>query len=163
VTRIAALFCAAAALACSPRAPASQAEPGAAAGDTLRGTVVIAGSEPMTSIVLQTRAGATRSLCGAREPLRTVAGLEVAVWGAANAQGQFCVHRFAVRSANGVPAVDGILAREGRAFALVMGDGTRLPIARLPDALRSSVGARVWLAGPLDRAPDSFGVIGDPR
>jgi hypothetical protein len=23
-------------------------------------------------------------------------------------------------------------------------------------------GARVWIAGPLDRAPDSFGVIRDP-
>ena len=163
MTRIAALFCAAAALACSPRAPAPpQAEPGAAAGDTLRGTVAIVGSEPMTSIVLQT-AGATTSLCGARDLLRRAAGLEVAAWGSRDAQGQFCVHRFAVRSANGIPAVDGVLAREGHGFALVMADGRRLPIARLPDALRSSVGARVWLAGPLDRAPDSFGVIGDPR
>jgi hypothetical protein len=132
------------------------------AGDTLRGTVEIVGSEPMTGIVLQTGAG-TPNLCGARELLRRVAGLEVAVWGARNAQGQFCVDRFAVRSANGVPAVDGILAREGQGFALVMADGRRLPIARLPDALRSSVGARVWLAGPLDRAPDSFGVIVDSR
>jgi hypothetical protein len=162
VTRIAALLCAAAALACSPHAPASQADPGAVGGDTLRGTVAIVGSEPMTSIVLQTAAGSS-SLCGALELLRRGAGLEVAVWGSRNAQGQFCVDRFAVRSANGVPAVDGILTRAGEGFALVMVDGRRLPIARLPDALRSSIGARVWLAGPLDRAPDSFGVIADPR
>ncbi len=163
MTRIAALLCAAAALACSPRAPASQADPGAVGGDTLRGTVAIVGSEPITSIVLQTASGPASGLCGALEPLRRAAGLEVAVWGSRNAQGQFCVDRFAVRSANGVPAVDGILTRTGEGFALVMADGRRLPIARLPDALRSSVGARVWLAGPLDRAPDSFGVIADPR
>ncbi|HZG43697.1 MAG TPA: hypothetical protein VEY93_12095, partial [Longimicrobium sp.] len=66
MTRIAALFCAAAALACSPRAPAPPpAEPGAVAGDTLRGTVAIVGSEPMTSVVLQTAAGSS-TLCGAR-------------------------------------------------------------------------------------------------
>jgi hypothetical protein len=162
VTRLTTLFCAAAALACSPRAPASQAEPGAAAGDTLRGTVAIVGSEPMTSLVLQTAAGAS-NLCGAREMLGRAAGLEVAVWGRRNAHGQFCVDRFAVRAANGVPAVDGILTRVGEGFALVTADGGPLPIARLPEALRSSVGARVWLAGPLDRAPDSFGVIGGPR
>ncbi|MBW3654521.1 MAG: hypothetical protein KY444_00315, partial [Gemmatimonadetes bacterium] len=160
MTRIAALVCAAAALACSPHAPAPQAEPGVVARDTRRGTVEIVGSEPMTSIVLQTAAGASPGLCGARDLLRRAAGLEVAVWGSRNAEGQFCVDRFAVRSANGVPAVDGILVREGQGFALVMADGRRLPIARLFDALRSSIGARVWLAGPLDRAPDSFGVIG---
>lgn len=163
MTRIAALLCAAAALACSAHAPATQAETGGVAGDTLRGTVAIAGSEPMTRIVLQTAAGSTSGLCGALEPLRRAAGLEVVVRGSRNAQGQFCVDRFAVRSANGIPAVDGVLTRVGEGFALVTADGGRLPIARLPDALRSSVGARVWLAGPLDRAPDSFGVIGDPR
>ena len=38
----------------------------------------------------------------------------------------------------------------------------RLPLPHLPSALRSRVGGRIWLAGPLDRAPDSFGVIAEP-
>lgn len=126
--------------------------------------VDIVGAEPGTWVVLRLDGGSRdMTLLGDDVLLRRLAGLEVAVWGAVERPGSFRVTRLAVRSADGVPAVDGILTRVGEGFALVMADGRRLPIARLPDALRSSVGARVWLAGPLDRAPDSFGVIGDPR
>ena len=41
---------------------------------------------------------------------------------------------------------------------LTIEGGERRPIARLPEALRGRVGARVWFAGPLD-SPDAFGVI----
>lgn len=132
--------------------------------DSLRGTVDVVGSEPGTWVVLRQGGGRRdATLLGDDTLLRRLAGLEVAVWGAAERPGTFRVTRLAVRSANGVPAVDGMLTRAGQGFALVTDDGRRLPIVQLPAALRSSVGARVWVAGPLDRAPDSFGVIGDPR
>ena len=57
-------------------------------------------------------------------------------------------------------AMDGVLAREGGRDVLVLDDGTRRVVARLPEALRGRVGARVWLAGPLDGDVESFGVIG---
>ncbi|HEY0023808.1 MAG TPA: hypothetical protein VGB24_12890 [Longimicrobium sp.] len=154
--------CVLALLACTRGTPAPAGK--AVLADSLRGTVDVVGSEPATWVVLRVDGG-TRdvALDGDAGVLRRLTGLEVTVWGERAAGGRFAVARVAVRSASGVTAVDGILAREGEGFALVTEDGRRLPIARLPETLRSAVGARVWLAGPLDRAPDSFGVIADPR
>lgn len=153
--------CALAALACTRGAPApAGASP--AAADTLRGTVRVVGSEPGTLVVLRTAAGASVTLLGERRLLERVAGLEVRVDGTRRADGRFQVERVAVRAAEGVPAVDGVLVREGERWLLETADGRRLPVARLPAALRGQAGARIWLAGPLDRAPAAFGVIADP-
>jgi hypothetical protein len=130
--------------------------------DTLRGMIEVVGSEPATSVALLLDGG-TRAVTleGERPLLDRLAGLEVAVWGSPVRGGVFRVVRVAVRAASGVAAEDGMLAREGAGWVLVTGGG-RLPIARLPEALRGMAGARVWIAGPLDRAPDSFGVIRQP-
>jgi hypothetical protein len=131
--------------------------------DTLRGTVEVVGSEPATSVALMLDGGRRAvTLEGPRPLLDRLAGLEVAVWGAAVRPGVFRVERVEVRASAGVPAVDGVLARRGRGWVLVTHAGRRLPVARLPEVLRGMEGARVWLAGPLDRAPDSSGVISDP-
>ena len=126
--------------------------------DPLRGTVAVAGSEPLTQVVLRTAEGDV-VLAGARRVLERVAGLEVAVEGAREADGRFRVERMEVRASAGVPAADGTLAREGERWVLVTAGGRRLAVARLPAPLRGKAGARVWLAGPLDRPPDSWGVI----
>lgn len=147
-------------LACAPGAPASGAADGSAAGrDTLRGTVEVVGSEPGTSVVLQVAADRYVTLLGERPLLLRLSGLEVMVRGELEAPRRFRVERVTVRASAGVPAEDGILAREGERWFLLTGDGRRLAIARVPEALRNRVGARVFLAGPLDRAPDSFGII----
>ncbi|HET6763323.1 MAG TPA: hypothetical protein VFH27_06615, partial [Longimicrobiaceae bacterium] len=89
--------------------------------------------------------------------------LEVAVWGVPHAAGStFDVQRVEVRASGGVPALDGVLERRGGADVLVTHDGRAHAIPHLPDGLRGMVGARVWLAGPLDRPPDSFGIIAPP-
>lgn len=127
--------------------------------DTLRGTVQVVGSEPGTSVVLTDRLGQPVTLLGEGPVLRSLAGLDVAVEGRRESPGDFRVESVAVRAANGVPAVDGRLARDGAGWVLVAADGRRLPVAALPHDLRGRAGARVWLAGPLDRVPDAFGVI----
>lgn len=133
-------------------------------GDTLRGLVAIVGSEPGTWAVLQMDAGRRAvTLLGDRRLLDRLSGLEATVWGTPDESGMFQVERFEVRGSGGIAAVDGVIERRGGGYVLVTHGGRALPIARLPETLRSSVGARVWLAGPLDRAPDSFGVIADPR
>ncbi|HEU4559079.1 MAG TPA: hypothetical protein VFS20_14560 [Longimicrobium sp.] len=133
------------------------------AADWLRGTVDIVGSEPGTWVVLRLGGGRRDvTLLGDTRLLRRLAGLEVAVWGASESPGVFRVTRVEVRAADGIAAVDGVLARQGAGWVLVTHDGRRLPVARLPQALRGMEGARVWLAGPLDRDPDSSGVISDP-
>jgi hypothetical protein len=152
-------------LACARGAPPppEAAYAAVAAADTLRGTVDVVGSEPGTWVVLRMDGGARAvTLLGERAVLERLAGIEVAVWGALERPGVFRVERVEVRAADGVPAVDGVLARQGAGWVLVTHDGRRLPVARLPASLVGMEGARVWLAGPLDRDPDSSGVIADP-
>lgn len=139
-------------------APASAGGEAGVPGDTLRGTLRVVGSEPATRFVLRPARGDPVTLLGERALLERLAGLEVMVAGEVEPSGRFRVARAAVRAADGVPAVDGVLARDGEGYALVTADGRRLAVGRLPEALRSRVGARVWLAGPLDR-PEAFGVI----
>jgi len=150
--------------ACARGSAAGDAAPGADAAvpaDTLRGTVRMTGSEPGVIFVVVDAAGRATALDGDRALLERLAGLEVAVRGDAMAGAPFRVARVSVRAVEGVAAVDGVLAREGGRDVLVMHDGTRRGVARLPEALRGRAGARVWLAGPLDGDVDSFGVIAD--
>jgi len=152
--------------ACAPAPPRASATPPAAsagaaqAADTLRGIVEETGAEPATQLMLRTARGAVVRLDGERSLLRRFAGLEVMVRGAGGT-GAFGVREVRVRASNGVPAVDGVLDRRGGAYVLVTREGT-LPLPHLPDALRRMVGGRVWLAGPLDRPPESFGVLMEP-
>lgn len=153
-------------MACPRGAPAPGSAGSAAEDvrvDTLRGTIEVVGSEPAASVTLMLDGGRRAvTLEGPRPLLDRLAALEVAVWGAAVRPGVFRVERVEVRASAGVPAVDGVLARRGQGWVLVTHDGRSLPVARLPEALRGMEGARVWLAGPLDRAPDSSGVISNP-
>jgi hypothetical protein len=151
-------------LACARGAPAAgRATVAVPAADSLRGTVDIVGSEPGTWVVLRLDGGSRDvTLAGDRRVLERLAGLEAAVWGALERPGVFRVDRVEVRAADGIPAVDGVLARQGAGWVLVTHDGRRLPVARLPQALWGMEGARVWLSGPLDRPPDSSGVIANP-
>ena len=145
------------AVACAPGAPPSA--DARAAADTLRGRVEVVGSEPGTSIALMDARGGAVTLEGERAVLLQLAALEVMVRGRPDGPRTFRVERVSVRAADGVAAVDGILARDGARDVLVLEDGRRVPLAFTPVALRGKYGARVWLAGPLDRAPDTFGII----
>jgi hypothetical protein len=166
------ISCALAVAACAREAPApagigtAAASPAAAVpavpADSLRGTLRITGSEPGVVFVLVDAAGAATVLHGDRILLERLSGLEIAVRGTRE-PGSFRVHTLSVRAGSGVPAVDGVLARDGRRDVLVLDDGRRVPIARLPESLRGRVGARVWLTGPLDGDIDSSGIITDPR
>lgn len=142
----------------APSAGSSSRSEAPAAEDTLRGRVEVVGAEPATSVALLDGAGGAVTLMGDTERLRSAAGLEVVVWGEGDARAGFRVGRFAVRSHMGVPAVDGVLGREGEGWFLRLEGGERRPLPRLPEALRGREGARVWIAGPL-AAPETFGVI----
>ena len=143
--------------------------------DTARGTLMETGSEPNTMMVLQTADGTGIVLGGpSLALLRRVAGLEVMVEGtrtneraAVPTPGDarvFAVERFVVRAADGVPAVDGIVTVDRGQYWLVLADGRRMEARALPAELRTkNGGARVFLAGPLDRAPVAYGVIQEVR
>jgi hypothetical protein len=125
--------------------------------DTLEGTVQVGGVQPFPAVTLVTDSGRGIVLDGP-EPLAQVAGLRVAVAGMPSGK-KFVVKQFRVVAANGVPATDGRLVAEGSSLAIVTADGTRHPLANPSPGLRAHVGHRVWIAGPLDQEPVSYGVI----
>jgi hypothetical protein len=156
-SRIAAVF------ACVILGACATAEPPAGgsavmAGDTLRGVVDVVGAEPATSIVLRTAAGDV-GITGERRLLAQLAGVEVTLQGSAGGARQFEAVLVHVRAVDGVSAIDGVLERDGAGFVLRTADGSRLALPHLPSALTGRAGTRIWLAGPLDRAPAAYGVI----
>jgi hypothetical protein len=129
--------------------------------------VSIVGSEPLTTVQLTTTAGLAWQLVGdSLHAVRAAAGLEIMVRGVvltpdrtARPSARFDVVRFAVRRADGVAAQDGVLERDGTGFALRLTDDRRAPLVDVPLSLRERIGARIWWAGPLDRAPIAYGIL----
>jgi hypothetical protein len=161
VTRFAVAAGALVFLACAPAPAPPPSGSAAAQADTLRGTVEEVGSDPGMWMVIHTPDGRAVRLDGERTLLRQVVGLEVMVRGTP-VQGGFAVREIDVRASGGIPAMDGVLERRSSAYVLVTRDGRALPIARLPDDLRGMLGARIWIAGPLDQPPQSSGILSGP-
>lgn len=150
-----------------------QSTPVTAAGDTLRGVLTAVGNEPLAALVITTRDGGRYVLeattDGEARMLRNVVGLELMVRGArTGAQSAAAAPRpipvfgmsgFVVRSADGHPTVDGVVSRTNDAYVLLVADGRRVPVPRLPVTLQQRIGARVFVAGPLDAPPISYGII----
>jgi hypothetical protein len=152
---------------------ARQAEPARAAQDTVRGVIESVGSEPVTQLILRQHDGSTCAVHAAPRVLSaSVAGLEVTLWGALTNSappmlpGATCAisaTRYAVRAADGVPTVDGVLRADGARFWIEFASGERRALRDVPAVLRRRVGARIFWAGPLDRAPSAYGVLQEAR
>jgi hypothetical protein len=143
----------------SPRPTPRRTAATATTADSVRGVVRVVGSSPFRQVVVSPSGGdAPVTLVGPdTATLRKAAGLEVVVRGS-RTDGELRVTSFAVRSADGQPAVDGVLVRDGDGLALETAAG-RVRLGNPPAALRDLVGARVWVAGPLDTGPNPFGVL----
>lgn len=151
--------------AASPLPPAPRAA-AAPAADSVRGVVERIGSDPATQLVVRARDGAMCALQMAAPP--PIEGLEVALWGRRDVASammipgvscSFAVERYTVRGVDGIAAIDGVLRAQAGAFALESADGMRRPLRDLPSTLRTQVGARIYWAGPVDRAPAAYGVL----
>ncbi|MEO8000184.1 MAG: hypothetical protein ABI852_22230, partial [Gemmatimonadaceae bacterium] len=126
--------------------------------DTARGIVRRVGNDPVSVLVLSSGEGAKAkvlALAGAQlAQLNRASGLEVSVAGvltdersvAASPRGAFVfqVRHFFVRSADGQPAVDGVLNLQNGIYFLVAANGVRRNVPNLPTALREEVGARIF-------------------
>jgi hypothetical protein len=73
----------------------------------------------------------------------------------------FRVRHFTALRVKGSPVADGIIKTDGDKLVLETNHG-RIPLRNPPEALRSMVAARVWIAGPLDKGPNSYGLIAPP-
>ena len=129
----------------------------------LRGTITVVGNAPVTQVLLLAAGGASHSLAGPElSSLRRVAGLEVVLRGSSSSGGELVVRDFTVVSADGQPALDGMLEHEGSTLHLRTAD-RRIPLANPPHDFHALVGARVWLTGDPGRGPHTFGVITPKR
>lgn len=146
--------------------------PGAA--DSLRGTVERVGADPKWVFVVHGAGGATcvATAADASVSLAAIDGLDVTLWGTRGAAPPasapsgscgFAVSRFAVRAVGGVPAVDGVLRVNNGLYALEVGPGDMRSLSALPATLKTQVGARVYWVGPLDRAPQAYGILAPAR
>ena len=125
----------------------------------LRGTITVVGNAPVTQVQLRAASGGNRTLTGPELPsLRRIAGLEVALSGYPSPAGEIMVRDFTVLSADGQPALDGVLEHEGNTLYLRTAS-RRVRLGNPPADFHSLVGARVWLTGSPERGPNSFGII----
>lgn len=149
------------------RLPAAALPP---ARDTVRGVLRRIGADPLAQWVLTPAAGAAVIVEGPLvSSLEALDGLEVVVGGTLSSTARagagatplrvFVGERYLVRAAEGRAALDGTVVRQGDVFALRLADGRTIATPFLPPALRASIGARVWIAGPLDRDPAGYGVL----
>lgn len=142
------------------------------ARDSVRGVLSVVGPEPLTALLLTpTSGGAAVAIEGSQAlVMRGLSHLEVTAMGRMTSRRSasspmssvFEADTFVVRASDRVEAHDGLIARDGDRFLLVSGD-SRTAAAFLPVGLRSRLGARVYLVGPLNRPPVAYGVIEAPH
>lgn len=142
------------------------------ASDTARGIVRRVGADPASRLLLLPISANGTALALEPSPLSSelaaAEGLEITVSGTRTTERDlqaapggaliFRVHTFMVRASDGIEAHDGILRHIDDRWYLERGR-TRIPLVAVPAALTRHAGARVFLVGPLNRAPDSFGVL----
>jgi hypothetical protein len=134
----------------------------APASDTVRGIVAIVGTEHDKRVIVRPSGERAITLTGTDALLvGRAAGADVWVAGTRGEGNTLSVSQFAVRTVDGIAAVDGMLTAEGERLVLVTPDGQRHIIAHAPDALRKHIGGRVWISGNLDQGLAAYGVIRD--
>ena len=139
-------------------APGGAATPAGVGRDTLRGTFVLEGSDPMPLPVLRTTDGRV-ALDDVPPAMGRLVQLDLWVRGAAESAGRFRVEEFLVRSAGGQRAWDGTVAAEAKGFALRLSDGTLHVLRNAPSAFAGLVGRRIWVTETPANTVASYGVI----
>src|ERR1043166_1745975 len=126
---------------------------------TVHGVVSVTGTSNDQRLMLASASGPLRLHASVIDSaaLARSAGTELSVRGA-DERGALRVRSFTVITAHGRPVVDGYL-HEANCRLVLDTPKARLEIRNPPDALRRMVGARVWIQGPLDTGPVTYGVI----
>lgn len=148
--------------ACHQARPSTTASP-APAADSVQGVVSVTGTGFEQRIVLRSDGRSTTLATTSADSaaLSRLGGLEIVVRG--RTEGAVLrVVSFTVRRLNGSAVLDGVLRADGPRIVLETTDG-RVTLGNPPAALRAMIGARVWIAGPPDTGPNSYGVIRPAR
>jgi hypothetical protein len=131
----------------------------AIAADSLAGIVSITGTAFEQRIVLRAGDRVTSLAVSTSDStaLSRMGGVEVLVIGKRTPT-LFGVDHFTALSVAGSPVADGVLRSDGGRVVLETTHGP-IPLGNPPTALRGMIGARIWIGGPLDRGPNTYGVI----
>lgn len=144
----------------APRTPPVAIEP-----DTVAGVVSITGTAFEQRIVLRANGQVIIPLLATTSDsaaLSRMGGVQVDVVGRWGPNLSFRVESFTAEFVERTPVVDGFVRKQGDRLVLETTHGT-IPLGNPPTALRSMIGARVWIGGPLDKGPNTYGVIVPPR
>lgn len=127
--------------------------------DSLAGIVSVTGTAFEQRLVLRSGNSVTSLSAVASDSaaLSRLGGVEVLVVGR-RSPGLFQVERFTAVNVAGSPVVDGFVRYDGGRLALETTHG-RVSLGNPPTVLRGMIGARIWIGGPLDTGPNSYGVI----
>ncbi len=130
------------------------------AKDSLRGVVSIVGTSFEKETVLQLPAQSIELVSDSSvgRALTHVAGMRVLVIGRMASSRKINVASFVALRAGADSVVDGRLMRSGGRLALQNAQGIHV-LGNPPTAFANMVGARIWVAGPLDKGPNTYGVI----
>lgn len=154
------LFASLVAGACQPKV--SGADGRELAPDSLRGTVSVTGTSFEKILVLR-HAGGSVTLTATPDDsaaLLRIGGVDVVARGT-RSEGGFTVVSFEVVQVEGKPVIDGLLV-ENAGRLMLKARGEQLALGNPPVQLRSRIGARIWIGGPLDTGPNTWGLIVPP-
>ena len=146
--------------ACQPRSRSSNLS-SSVGPDSLRGVIVVEGSEPGVRVFLDGSAGRTE-LISSSVRFHQLAGLEVQVVGKSVAR-QFDVRDFRVRAARGHPALDGTLRIRDGTIYLSLTDGGERPLHEGRALFEAHIGSRIWLVMSDDGGVSGFGILDDGK
>jgi hypothetical protein len=127
--------------------------------DSLSGIISITGTAFEQQLYLRSGTSATLLSAAVSDSaaLSRLGGVEVRVVGQ-KTRNHFRVDRFTALSVAGSPVVDGVVRTSGSRLVLETPRGTML-LGNPSAGLRALNGARVWVGGPLDTGPNTYGVI----
>lgn len=145
--------------ACRPAEPnpsVNSSQP--AANDTLRGTLVLEGSDPFPTAVLRTSDGRV-VLAGASKAMLKLSQLDLWLRGTRTSPSRFEVADYRVRGADGARAWDGILRGGPSVFSLELDDGSSRGVRGAPSSFAQLTGSRVWITEGPDGTVSRYGVF----
>jgi hypothetical protein len=127
--------------------------------DSVTGIVSITGTGFEQQIVLRSGNTVIQLSANAADSaaLSRLGGVQVIASGTRAGIGMRVDHFTATRVA-GAAVVDGVIREAGDRLVLETARGL-IPLGNPPAPLRKMIGARVWIGGPLDTGPNTYGII----